>query len=88
MNPTMLSRVVCRLEEAGLLTRTPDPRDRRAALVQVTPAGRRLHARIRAERTDSLSQLIARLGAGERQVLESALPVLECTASELTELRS
>jgi DNA-binding MarR family transcriptional regulator len=39
MNPTMLSRVVWRLEDAGLLARRPDPRDRRAALVDATPAG-------------------------------------------------
>ncbi len=39
MNPTMLSRVVWRLEDAGLLARRPDPRDRRAALVDATLAG-------------------------------------------------
>src|SRR6266852_4956621 len=64
MNPTMLSRVVWRLEDAGLLARRPDPRDRRAALVDATPAGRKLHERVRAERTDALSQLIEHLGAG------------------------
>jgi DNA-binding MarR family transcriptional regulator len=87
MNPTMLSRVVWRLEDAGLLARRPDPRDRRAALVDATPAGRRLHERIRAERTDALSQLIEHLGADERDALDAALPVLEQLARDLKERR-
>jgi len=85
MNPTMLSRVVWRLEDAGLLARRPDPRDRRAALVDATPAGRRLNERIRAERTDALSQLIEHLGADERDALDAALPVLEQLARDLKE---
>ncbi len=87
MNPTMLSRVVWRLEDAGLLARRPDPRDRRAALVDATPAGRRLHERIRAERTDALSQLIEHLGPAERDALDAALPVLEQLARDLKERR-
>lgn len=87
MNPTMLSRVVWRLEDAGLLARQPDPRDRRAALVEATSAGRRLHERIRAERTDALSQLIEHLGAADRDTLDAALPVLEQLARDLKDRR-
>ncbi|HUY52376.1 MAG TPA: MarR family transcriptional regulator [Streptosporangiaceae bacterium] len=87
MNPTMLSRVIWRLEDAGLLARRPDPRDRRAALVEATPAGRRLHERIRAERTDALSQLIEQLDAGDRAALTRAVPVLEQLARDLKERR-
>jgi len=87
MNPTMLSRVAWRLEDAGLLARHRDPRDRRAALVEATPAGRRLHERIRAERTDALSQLIGQLGEDERRALESALPILEQLARDLKDRR-
>jgi DNA-binding MarR family transcriptional regulator len=87
MNPTMLSRVVWRLEDAGLLARRPDPRDRRAALVDATPAGRKLHERIRAERADALSQLIEHLGVAEREALDAALPVLEQLARDLKDRR-
>jgi len=87
MNPTMLSRVVWRLEDAGLLARRPDPRDRRAALVDATPAGRTLHERIRAERADALSQLIEHLGVAEREALDAALPVLEQLARDLKDRR-
>lgn len=34
------SKLVDRIERAGLLARQPDPHDRRAALVALTPAGR------------------------------------------------
>ncbi|GAA3125480.1 DNA-binding MarR family transcriptional regulator [Kribbella aluminosa] len=37
----MTSKVVKNLEEAGLLSRTPDPSDGRAYRLQLTPAGRR-----------------------------------------------
>ena len=87
MNPTMLSRVVWRLEDAGLLARRPDPRDRRAALVDATPAGRKLHEKIRAERADALSQLIEHLGVAEREALDAALPVLEQLARDLKDRR-
>ena len=47
MNPTMLSRLVRDLEGDGLVQRKTDRVDRRAARVEATPAGRRLHERIR-----------------------------------------
>src|ERR1700727_2956884 len=87
MTPPMLSRVVWRLEDAGLLAGRPDPRDRRAALVDATPAGRTLHERIRAERADALSQLIEHLGVAEREALDAALPVLEQLARDLKDRR-
>jgi len=87
MNPIMLSQVVWRLEDAGLLARRPGPRDRRAALVEVTAAGRRLHERIRAERTDAVSQLIEHLGAADRATLDAALPVREQLARDLKDRR-
>ena len=38
-DPMMTSQVVRRLARAGLVERTPDPRDSRAQLVALTPAG-------------------------------------------------
>src|SRR5215204_6344568 len=51
INPTMLSRIVGKLEQALLLQRRPDPEDGRAARVQVTEAGAELNRRQRAQRT-------------------------------------
>ena len=88
VNPTMLSRVVADLGDAGLLDRVSDPDDRRAALVQATPEGRRLSERMRRERTDVLSRALASLPATELAKLERALPALERLAEALKEQRS
>ena len=88
VNPTMLSRVVGDLGDGGLLDRVSDPEDRRAALVQATPEGRRLSRRMRRERTDVLSRALASLPAGELAKLQRGLPALEQLAEALKEQRS
>jgi DNA-binding MarR family transcriptional regulator len=82
LNPTMLSRVIPKLEDAGLIRRLTYEADRRVCRVQATPKGHRLLERIRCERNDALSRRIAALGSDDRRVLAAALPVLE----ELAEL--
>jgi DNA-binding MarR family transcriptional regulator len=83
MNPTMLSRVVRHLEELGLILRLCDPDDRRAALVTASGAGKRLHERIRDERSDALSAVLKRLSPGQQAALGAGLPVLEEVAEQL-----
>jgi DNA-binding MarR family transcriptional regulator len=80
VNPTMLSRVVAHLDEAGLVRRRPDSEDRRAALVEVTEAGRRTHDRLRAERGRVLADALAALTPSQRSLIEAALPALEALA--------
>jgi DNA-binding MarR family transcriptional regulator len=77
MNPTMLSRVVGALVDAGLVRRTVDPEDRRAGLVEVTAGGRRTHDRLRAERGRILADGLAALDPADRATVEAALPALE-----------
>lgn len=48
VEPMTLSAFVDRLEGAGLLRRSVDPADRRARLVELTPAGELLLPRVRA----------------------------------------
>jgi DNA-binding MarR family transcriptional regulator len=83
INPTMMSRVIADLAEAGLVERVSDPSDRRAALVAPTPAGRTLADRIRRERTDALNLALEGLDERERGQIEAALPALERLAEEL-----
>jgi DNA-binding MarR family transcriptional regulator len=83
LNPTMLSRVIAELAGAGLLARVPDPDDGRAALVDATAAGRRLHKKIQNERNDVLSVLLAELDERRRRDLVDALAVLEELAERL-----
>ena len=77
MNPTMVSRVVAALDEAGLVMRRTDPDDRRAGLLEVTAAGRRTHDRLRAERGRVLSQGLDSLAPRDAASIEAALPALE-----------
>jgi DNA-binding MarR family transcriptional regulator len=88
LNPTMLSRVARKLEEAGLIRRHPHPVDGRAALVEATASGRRLFERIRTERTDQLSIELEALGVEERRLVIDALPVLEQLAEQLKDRRA
>ena len=83
VNPTMLSRIVGGLVEDGLLTRSSDLGDRRAAWVEATAAGRRLVERMRRERTDAVNGALERLPGADRQRIERALPALEALAEEL-----
>jgi len=83
INPTMMSRVIAELTEAGLVERVSDPSDRRAALVEATAAGRKLADRIRRERTDALNLALEGLDERERSQIEAALPALERLAEQL-----
>jgi DNA-binding MarR family transcriptional regulator len=83
LNPTMLSRAISRLTEAGLIARVSDDGDRRSAWVQSTPAGRRLAERIRRERTDALNHALDGLSSDEQRIIERALPALEGLAEQL-----
>jgi DNA-binding MarR family transcriptional regulator len=83
VNPTMLSRIVGKLETRGLVARTTDPDDRRAALVQATTAGQTLQKRIAAERNAALLQRLAGLPDEHLTALQAALPALEALAEAL-----
>jgi DNA-binding MarR family transcriptional regulator len=83
LNPTMLSRVVAKLEERDLLTRLADETDGRVCRVEVTAAGRDLRDRVRNERTDVLSHELDALSADERAALLAALSALERLAERL-----
>jgi DNA-binding MarR family transcriptional regulator len=88
INPTMLSRVVGHLADAGLLERTSDEGDRRAAWLKATPAGRRLSERIRRERTDALNEALADLPDEDRRRILEALDALEGLADALKRSRA
>ncbi len=74
--PTV-TRVVYRLEEAGLVTRAADPADGRSALVSITPAGRALLAGARTRKDAFLSERLDSLSAEDRATLERAAALLE-----------
>ena len=82
LNPTMLSRVVGRLDEIGLIVRTPDPGDLRSASLVATQRGQRVHQRILAQRAETVSRSAKRLTDEEHASLVRALPALERLAED------
>jgi DNA-binding MarR family transcriptional regulator len=74
--PTV-TRVVARLEEAGLVTRTEAPDDRRSSVVAITAAGRAQLDEDRARTDHFLARKLETLDAEDRATLERAAAVLE-----------
>ena len=74
--PTV-TRIVARLEEAGLVQRTRDPQDGRSSLVALTPAGRELLARGRTRKDAYLARRLRELDGEERATLQRAAAILE-----------
>ncbi|MGH3763311.1 MarR family winged helix-turn-helix transcriptional regulator [Actinophytocola sp.] len=83
LNPTLLSRVVSKLDGDGLVRRQPDPADQRAVQLEATDAGHRTHARILAARTQTVAKILEDLSPDVSDTLAEALPALEALAEGL-----
>ncbi len=75
--PSTMSRIVDGLVADGLVERLPDPEDRRALLVGLTPAGLVAVATARRVRAEALRARLARLPDDELEALRAALPALD-----------
>jgi DNA-binding MarR family transcriptional regulator len=80
LNPTMVSRIIKVLDERELIQRLPDPNDMRAARLVATPVGEQVHDRVRAQRTQVLSECLGRLPAETADTLLAAVPAMEALA--------
>lgn len=83
INPTMLSRVVGKLADVQVITRTPDPDDLRSVRLEVTDHGREVHARIKTQRAEAVSRGAQQLSASEQAALAKSLGALEHLADAL-----
>src|SRR5215211_6941457 len=72
-----ITRVLARLEEAGLVDRAADPQDRRSSLLSVSDDGRDLLAVARARKDAFLARRIDALDAADREALERAAAIME-----------
>jgi DNA-binding MarR family transcriptional regulator len=77
-----VTRLADKLEEAGLITRRPNPADRRGVLLAATAAGRKLIARREQASNTWLAERLAALPMSDRLALERAVPVLWSLAGE------
>jgi DNA-binding MarR family transcriptional regulator len=83
LNPTMLSRVIKALDERGLIRRLPGLTDMRAARVEATHEGELVHERVRAQRTQVMSDCLSAMPADSAETLLAVVPALESLAEAL-----
>jgi DNA-binding MarR family transcriptional regulator len=77
MRPQSMAQTVRDLETAELVSRRPDPDDRRRAFVELTPTGLELVRATRAQREGWLTETLEReLDPRERELLREALSLL------------
>jgi DNA-binding MarR family transcriptional regulator len=78
MRPQSMAQTVHDLETAGLVSRRPDPNDKRRAFVELTAAGLELLQSTRLRRETWLTAALEReLDAAERAVLSDAIVLLQ-----------
>jgi DNA-binding MarR family transcriptional regulator len=76
------TRVIARLEDAGLVTRAADPADGRSSLVSITGEGEALLERLRANKDAYLARRLETLDPEELAVLDRAADILERVLAE------
>jgi DNA-binding MarR family transcriptional regulator len=81
--PSTLTRNLTRLEQAGLVRRTSDQEDGRAALVELTEKGRRVRLRLEAVEDEFARRVLERLSPASREkALEGLAALLEAVRAE------
>ncbi|MGK8555193.1 MarR family winged helix-turn-helix transcriptional regulator [Nocardia gipuzkoensis] len=79
---TRIIGVLDELQRRGLISREPDPADRRVNLVSLTEAGRALRDRAQRDIQDREDRLLERLPAEDRRVFLRALRALSDAVAE------
>jgi DNA-binding MarR family transcriptional regulator len=72
-----ISRLIDRLEAAGLVAREPDPADRRGTLIALTDAGRELIDRLTVAHLDNEREILGALTETEQRRLAELLRKLQ-----------
>jgi DNA-binding MarR family transcriptional regulator len=75
--PRSLTRVIDTLEEAGLVQREIDPRNRRAILLHLTDRGKAVRDDMREARRRAAEDLFAPLTADDRKTLAKLLTIID-----------
>jgi DNA-binding MarR family transcriptional regulator len=77
VRPPTMSRIVENLVQDGLVTRDPDPADRRMVRIAATPEGRALLDDGRARRVQAIGGRLGKLADSERRALHRGLELME-----------
>lgn len=81
--PTMTTQVR-RLEDAGMVTRTTDPKDARAVLIRITPEGVAALRQARADRGAAIDPHLDRLSEADRACLAQAVGIMRRLIEDAT----
>ena len=82
VRPQSMAQTVAELEADGLVSRRPDPADKRQVLIELTEGGAGRLRELRRTREDWLSEAIAaELTAEEQRTLLAAIPLLRRLSS-------
>ncbi len=79
ITPRSATDVVDQLEAKGLISRSPDPTDRRAILLALTAEGNELINKVGSVRRDQSEEFFQVLSADEREQLSSILRKLSAS---------
>ena len=77
LSPAATTHRIQRLEERGLVVRTPDPSDGRFGVVELTEAGRQLVDAAVTDHVANLDRLLSDLPSGDRSRLTAMLASVE-----------
>lgn len=82
VQPPTITKVVAKLEERGLIGRTPHPTDGRQVILSATPAGREVILEQRRVKDEWLTRKVATLSPAEREILCQAAEILNRIARQ------
>lgn len=82
VQPPTMTRIVAKLEDRGLVQRTPHPTDGRQVILAPSPAGRELLRGYRRARDEWLATRLATLAVEERETLHRAAEILNRLAKD------
>jgi DNA-binding MarR family transcriptional regulator len=82
VQPPTMTKVLAKLEERGLVQRTPHPTDGRQVILSATPAGRAVMSEQRRVKDEWLTRKLGGLPAQERETLRQAAEILDRIARE------
>lgn len=76
VRPPTMTKIIGKLEEGGLVRRTPHPTDGRQVLIAATERGREVYAQFQRARDTWLAEHLAELEPEDRETLHRAAVIL------------
>ncbi|HEX5202026.1 MarR family winged helix-turn-helix transcriptional regulator [Paractinoplanes rhizophilus] len=80
VQPPTMTKIVGKLEDRGLVARTPHPTDGRQVILAPTEQGREMYAQFEKARNEWLADQLATLSAEDRDVLLRAAEIMQQVA--------